>query len=77
MTSSGLMVFWPFGLLMSDATLAINLLTEIPADALSCNSLKIRSLISWAIKLAEGLPFLFSVTSKYASSNESGSTKSV
>ncbi len=63
-TSSGLMVFCPLGLLISEATFAMNLLIEIPAEAVKFNSLKMRFLISCAIKLADGFPTLFSVTSK-------------
>ncbi len=75
--SSGRMVFCPFGLLISEAILAINLLYEIPAEARKPVLLKIFVLISLAIIEADGFPFLFIVTSKYASSKERGSTKSV
>ena len=63
-TSSGFMVFCPFGLLMSLATLAINLFIEIPAEAFKPVFAFIFSRISFAINVALGLPFLFSVTSK-------------
>ena len=45
-TSSGLTVFCPFGLLKSEATFATNLLTEIPADAVSPTYIKILQRIS-------------------------------
>ena len=47
------------------------------SEAFKCNSSAMRFLISLAINVADGFPFLFSVTSKYASSNDSGSIKSV
>ena len=49
----------------------------MPAEAVSPVSAKMACLISCAIRVAEGLPTLLWVTSKYASSNERGSTKSV
>ena len=55
----------------------MNLLIETPAEAVKPVSLKIRSLISSANREALVIPFLFSVTSKYASSKDKGSTKSV
>ena len=64
MTSSGETVFWPLGLLTSLATLAINLFTDIPADAVSPTSLRIRNRISSAISEALGFPFLLWVTSR-------------
>ena len=36
----------------------------MPAEAVSPVSLKMRCLISCAMRVAEGLPFLFTVTSK-------------
>ena len=63
-TSSGGIVFCPLGLLISEAILATNLFTDIPAEACNSSSSKIRCRISFAIKLADGFPFLFSVTSK-------------
>ena len=75
--SSGGTVFWPFGLLKSLAILATNLLIEIPADEVKPVFSKISSRISLAVFEAEKIPFLFSVTSKYASSSDKVSTKSV
>ena len=49
----------------------------MPAEAVKPTSLNIRSLIFCAINVALGSPILFSVTSKYASSSDNGSTKSV
>src|SRR3989339_438038 len=67
----------PSGFFTSEAVFARNLLYETPADAVNLVSVTIRFLISLAIKVAEGLCFLFSVTFRYASSNDRGSTKSV
>ncbi len=58
------MVFCPFGLLISEATLAKNLFTEIPAEAVRPVSSKIFCRISLSISLADSIPFLFSVTSR-------------
>ncbi len=76
-TSFGAISFCPFGLLISDATLAMNLLIEIPAEAVKPTSSYILDLISSAINVADFIFFLFSVTSRKASSRERGSTKSV
>jgi len=65
------------GLLISLATFAINLLIDIPAEAFKPVFLFIFFLISSAINVALRIPFLFCVTSKYASSNYNGSTLSV
>ncbi|MNR49794.1 hypothetical protein D3C85_1692230 [compost metagenome] len=67
----------PFGLFTSEAILAVNLLIEIPALAVNPTSSLIRLRISCASKVADLIPFLFEVTSRNASSRESGSTKSV
>jgi len=64
-------------LFISVATFAMNLFVEIPAEAVKPISFLILSLISVAISVANDIFFLFSVTSKNASSSESGSTKSV
>ena len=64
------------GLFISVATFAINLFIEIPAEAVKPISFLILFLISVAISVANDIFFLFSVTSKKASSSESGSTKS-
>ena len=50
---------------------------ETPAEAVSPVSSCIRRRMSMAICMAELMPFLFSVTSRKASSSESGSTRSV
>ena len=67
----------PFGLFISVATLAINLLIEIPAEEFKPMFLLILVRISLATVLARLIFFLFSVTSKNASSSDNGSTKSV
>src|SRR5690606_34883394 len=69
--------FLPLGLLISEATLAMNLLTEIPALAVSPVSSNMRCRISRAMSVARLIRRLFSVTSRKASSSESGSTRSV
>ena len=51
--------------------------TEIPADEVKPVFSKISSLISLAVFEAEIIPLLFSVTSRYASSSDKVSTKSV
>ena len=71
------MVFCPFGLFILVATFAINLLIEIPADAVSPISLFILALICLATSVASEIFFLLSVTSKNASSSDRGSIKSV
>src|SRR5437667_12568954 len=48
-----------------------------PADAVRPNSWRICSRIALAARVAVGRPVLFSVTSRYASSSNSGSTRSV
>jgi len=52
--------------------LARNLLYEIPAEAVRPVSSRMRVRISLAVDHAVGRPHRFSVTSRYASSRESG-----
>jgi hypothetical protein len=73
-TSCGLTVFDHWGLFTSLAILATNLLTDIPAEAVSPTSEKIRCSTSCANTLASKI---YTVTSKYASSRDKGSIISV
>ena len=59
------------------AIFAKNLLYETPAEATKFNFSRISCLMARAISTAKGMFFLFSVTSKKASSKERGSTRSV
>ena len=76
-TSPGWMTKSPSGLRQSEAIFASNLLAATPAEAVRCTSWRICSRIADATRVAVGKPVLFSVTSRYASSNDSGSTRSV
>ena len=67
----------PSGLSQSDAILARNLLGATPADTVRPVSSRIHRLSRLATVVASGSPQLFSVTSRYASSSESGSTSGV
>src|SRR5215470_3912478 len=67
----------PFGLRQSEAILARNLLGATPAEAVRFNSWRVCSRIVLATRVAVGKPVLFSVTSRYASSSDKGSIKSV
>jgi hypothetical protein len=67
----------PSGFLISEAILARNLLTDIPADAVRPILFLISFLISRAMMVADPMFFLSSVTSRKASSIESGSIISV
>ena len=49
----------------------------MPAEAVKRSSSRMRPLISMAMSDGESMPFLFSVTSRNASSMEIGSIKSV
>ena len=61
----------------SEATLAMNLLTETPAETVICSSSRMRCRIALAIRVAVRSPSDISLTSRYASSKESGSMISV
>jgi len=76
-TSSGVITYWPLGLLRSEAILARNLTGATPAEAVSCSSLKMLWRISWAIRVAEPWQCTLSVTSRKASSSERGSMREV
>ena len=67
----------PSGLFWSDASLARNLLYDTPAEAVSPVSALIFARIRSAIAVAEAIPARFSVTSRYASSSDSGSISGV
>ena len=72
--SLGVMVNWPSGLFQSEAILARNLLEAMPADIVTPISFLTRSLISVAMRVALPSASFVSVTSRKASSRESGST---
>src|SRR5712692_720443 len=76
-TSSGLMTKSPSGLRQSEASFERNLLGATPAEAVRFNSWRICSRIVRATSVAVGKPVLLSVTSKYASSRDKGSIRSV
>src|SRR5439155_12071052 len=76
-TSSGWITKSPSGFRQSEASLARNLFGATPADAVRLSSWRICSRIALATRVAVGKPVLFSVTSRYASSSDSGSTRSV
>ena len=76
-TSPGWMTKSPSGLRQSEAIFARNLFGATPAEAVRCSSWRIWSRIARATRVAVAKPILFSVTSRYASSSDSGSTKSV
>src|SRR5215469_18438161 len=67
----------PSGFLQSEAILARNLFGATPADAVKFSSTRIWSRIVRATCVAVGKPILFSETSRYASSRDRGSTRSV
>jgi len=67
----------PSGFLISEAIFARNLFTDIPADAVRPVFSFISFLISLAISVADPIFFLSVVTSRKASSIESGSIISV
>src|SRR5207245_7430297 len=67
----------PSGFRQSEASFAKNLLGATPAEAVRFNSLRMCSRIVRATKVAVGTLVLFSVTSRYASSSDSGSIRSV
>ena len=75
--SSGRIRKRPSGLLISEAIFARNLFTEIPAEAVRPVLCFISFLILFAMTVADPIFFLSSVTSRNASSIESGSIISV
>ena len=74
---SGEMTVSPSGFFQADAVFARNLFGATPAEAVRPVSSRIRRLIRRATSTASGSPHEFSVTSRYASSSESGSTRGV
>src|SRR5436309_13841243 len=74
---SGLITVRPSGFFQPDAIFARNLFGATPADAVNPVSARIRSLSRRATGVASGSPHAFSVTSRYASSSDSGSTSGV
>jgi hypothetical protein len=75
--SSGWITNSPSGLRQSEASFAKNLLVATPAEAVRFSSWRICSRMVRATSVAVGKPVLFSVTSRYASSSDNGSIKSV
>src|SRR6516225_277662 len=67
----------PFGFFQPDAILARNLFGATPADAVKPVSARIRSFSRLATVMPSTSPHAFSVTSRYASSSDSGSTSGV
>src|SRR5919197_3872178 len=74
---SGLITVRPSGFFHPDAIFARNLFGATPADAVRPVSARIRSLSRRATFVANGSCQAFSVTSRYASSSDSGSTSGV
>ena len=74
---SGAMTVRPSGFLQPDAILARNLFGATPADAVRPVSSRMRSFSRRATSTPSGSPQAFSVTSRYASSSDSGSTSGV
>ena len=76
-TRSGAMTVSPSGFCQPEAIFARNLFGATPAEAVSSSSLRIVSFMRKAMFIASGSPQRFSVTSRYASSSDSGSTSGV
>ena len=76
-TRSGLITVRPSGFFQPDAIFARNLFGATPADAVSPCRSRIRAFRRFATRVASGSPHAFSVTSRYASSSDSGSTSGV
>ncbi len=76
-TRSGATTVRPSGFFQPEATLARNLLGATPADAVRRVVSRMASLIRCATTIPSVSPQAFSVTSRYASSSESGSTSGV
>src|SRR5258705_13515744 len=67
----------PAGFFQPDAIFARNLFGATPADAVSPVSARMRSFNRFATAVPSASPHAFSVTSRYASSSDSGSTSGV
>ena len=76
-TRSGAMTVRPSGFFQPDAIFARNLFGATPAEAVSRVSSRICAFRRRATSTPSGSPQAFSVTSRYASSSESGSTSGV
>ena len=76
-TRSGLITVRPSGFFHPDAIFARNLFGATPADAVRPVSARMRAFSRRATAVASGSPHAFSVTSRYASSSDSGSTSGV
>src|SRR5438445_8552793 len=74
---SGLITVSPSGFFQPEAIFARNLFGATPADAVNAVSARIRSFSRRATVVASGSPHELSVTSRYASSSDSGSTSGV
>ena len=74
---SGATTVRPSGFFQPDAIFARNLFGATPADAVSCVASLMRSFRRRATLTPSGSFQLFSVTSRYASSSDSGSTSGV
>ena len=68
---------WPFGFARSDAILAVSFASAMPADAGSPSSLAMRPRIRAAMSAGEPNSCSDAVTSRNASSSDSGSTSGV
>lgn len=75
--SLGRMMNSPSSLRQSEAILARNLFGATPAESVSCSSSRICSWIVRATSVAVSRPVLLWVTSRYASSSDRDSTRSV
>jgi hypothetical protein len=71
------MIVRPSGFFHPEAIFARNLFGATPADAVRPVASRIRSFSRFATVIARGSSQLFWVTSRYASSSESGSTSGV
>jgi hypothetical protein len=76
-TRSGAITVSPSGFRHADAIFARNLLGATPADAVSFVSSRMSALIRVATFIPSGSCHAFSVTSRYASSSDNGSTSGV
>ena len=74
---SGEMTVNPSGLFQPEAIFARNLFGATPADAVSAVASRILAFSLRATSTPSGSPHAFSVTSRYASSSDSGSTSGV
>ena len=76
-TRSGAITVRPSGFFQADAIFARNLFGATPADAVSPVAFRISVFSRCATAVPSASPHAFSVTSRYASSSDSGSTSGV